>query len=1489
MEVDAVQFGLINPDEIRRFSVTQKAVINGKRVEAGIHQTTLKDHSGEPILGGLLDPRLGDPRTTPGYFGHCELARPVYHINFIDTVISVLQCVSFTDSQLLMTDEELELLFSGLTGKERLPAIASICKHRKQDILGNAQPKFKKDKNLRVTFELNDNVQELRAVDAMMILERISDEDCLKLGLNPKYARPEWMIFSVLPIPPLSVRPSVAVTDSDKCEDDLTHKLVAIVKTNNELQTRIKKGLAQEKIDEMVAALQYHIGTYIDNSSTLLVQDKHRTGRPLRTLTQRLKGKEGRVRGNLMGKRVDFTARTVITADPNLSLDQVGVPLEIAMTLTVPERVTSFNIHVLQKLVDNGPDYFPGANYVTKNGWRLKSGIIQDVKVDLRFVKRLKLREGWTVHRHMKNNDVVMFNRQPSLHKMSLMGHRVRVLKGATFRMNLSATTPYNADFDGDEMNLHCPQDLGSRAEIEELMMVDKLIVSPQSNKPVMGIIQDSLLAAALLTQRNVLLTCEEMFNAIMFFSESVNIPEPAVICRNSEGKLIPYYTGKQLFSLIIPDHVYLQRKSNYFNNDSGNDKYMDDGFVHIIDGEIVSGVMDKKSLGTSEGGLIHMIFNDIGHDAARNFINTVQKVCNYWISNHSFSIGFGDTIADETTNQRVREILDNGMNEAYELIKKRENGEIEIMKGMNLTETFEQNAVSILNRARDEAGKIAEKSLTNNGFKTTAISGSKGSTINITQICSCVGQQNLNGKRVQYGFENRTLPHFQTYDDGPEARGFVKNCYLKGLNPSEFFFHAMSGRIGVIDTAIKSLIFDTQIVIVENGFTKFLEIGPWIDEKMKDCENDIQRFPDNLDMEYLDLNEDVYVPTVDDVGNVSWKQVTAVTRHDHEDKLFEVETKSGRKVVVPDTKSLLIWNGEIFEQTLTTKAKIGDCMPTNIFCGEPPIIHEYIELSNYLSKKQFVFGSDFHKAIELKKNGANRWWKNNNGNTFILPFVNSSRFSNTVKNTKTKIQKNYVYTYYGPRNDCQIPERFELNWENGFFLGLYLADGDIETNTIRISKNDKIIQQFVTDWFTKFKINSEVCIRFVDDGESSCVRGFSSVMAHFIRNMCNTGSENKRVPDEAFSAPDSFVKGLLSGYFTGDGCVTEKGGITSGSTSKDLSTGISFLCNRFGIFTKLSITQQKKNNKGTNPENILPSHKISIHAKYAKRFAEIVTLLIESKQTRLDEISMFKDNEHQYYKTPQNDVMLDPIIRIEKIKNPENYKKVYDLTVPETLNFGLANGLQVADTSTTGYTQRKIIKSVEDLQVKNDGTVRNAQGMIMQFLYGEDGMDGAKVETEIIDIDSELGTHELENQQLIEDKEMLKQLKIPERTVLPVPLRRIILQARKRFKGELLNDVDYIFESVKGLIDRLEIIAENPEMNYNGKLFLSIHIRTQLSSKKVMETYKMSKKAFDYVIGSVESRFRRAKAVTGEMVGVLCAQSLGKCLPKKVYFQRIC
>lgn len=289
----------------------------------------------------------------------------------------------------------------------------------------------------------------------------------------------------------------------------------------------------------------------MDNDIPGLPQALQKSGRPLKSIKARLKGKEGRIRGNLMGKRVDFSARTVITPDPNLELDELGVPRSIARTLTIPTTVTPFNIAYLQRLIENGPNEHPGARYVIRPDGQ---------RIDLRFARReqsLQLQPGWIVERHISDGDLVIFNRQPSLHKMSMMGHRIRVMPYSTFRLNLSVTTPYNADFDGDEMNMHVPQSLETRAEVSELCRVPLQIISPQANKPVMGIVQDSLCGIRKFTRRDVFLDSSLTQNLVMWIRGwDGRLPQPAIL------KPAQRWTGKQLLSLILPDINLVSRSS---------------------------------------------------------------------------------------------------------------------------------------------------------------------------------------------------------------------------------------------------------------------------------------------------------------------------------------------------------------------------------------------------------------------------------------------------------------------------------------------------------------------------------------------------------------------------------------------------------------------------------------------------------------------------------------------------------------------------------------------------------------------------------------------------------------------------------------------------------------------------------------------------------------------------------------------------------------
>ncbi|KAG1660851.1 DNA-directed RNA polymerase II subunit RPB1 [Nymphon striatum] len=838
-QVKRVQFGILGPDEIRRMSVT----------EGGIKFSEMYENK-RPKLGGLMDPRQGviDRNTRcqtcagnmtecPGHFGHIELAKPVFHIGFLaKKTIKILRCVCFYCSKLLVssTNHKMKEIISKTKGqpRKRLAHVYDLCKGRNiceggdemdtkmegRDPIpddepkkqghggcGRYQPKIKRS-GLELVAEwkhVNDDSQEkklnLTAERVWEIFKHITDEECNIMGMDPKYSRPDWMVITVLPVPPLAVRPAVVMFGSARNQDDLTHKLNDIIKSNNELVRNEQNGAAAHILSENIKMLQFHVATLVDNDMPGMPKALQKSGRPLKSLKMRLKGKEGRIRGNLMGKRVDFSARTVITPDPNLRIDQVGVPRSIAQNLTFPELVTPFNIDKMHELVQRGNSQYPGAKYIIRdNGER----------VDLRFHPKpsdVHLQYGYKVERHIRDGDVVIFNRQPTLHKMSMMGHRVRVLPWSTFRMNLSVTTPYNADFDGDEMNLHVPQSLETKAEIEELAMVPRNIITPQANKPVMGIVQDTLMAVRKMTKRDVFLERDQMMNLLMFLPPwDGRIPQPAIL------KPKPLWTGKQIFSLIIPGTVNCIRTHSTHpdEEDDGPYRWISPGDTKVLieHGELISGIICKKTIGTSGGSLMHIVMAELGHEITGKFYGHIQTVVNNWLLLEGHSIGIGDTIADSQTYQDIRNTIEKAKKDVIDVIEKAHNDELESTPGNTLRQTFENQVNRILNDARDKTGSSAQKSLSEfNNFKAMVVSGSKGSKINISQVIACVGQQNVEGKRIPFGFRKRTLPHFIKDDYGPESRGFVENSYLSGLTPAEFFFHAMGGREGLIDTAVKT------------------------------------------------------------------------------------------------------------------------------------------------------------------------------------------------------------------------------------------------------------------------------------------------------------------------------------------------------------------------------------------------------------------------------------------------------------------------------------------------------------------------------------------------------------------------------------------------------------------------------------------------------------------------------------------------------------
>ncbi|KAJ5624922.1 hypothetical protein N7510_001231 [Penicillium lagena] len=846
--VKEIQFGLFAPEEIKRMSVVhieypETLVGNPKKHDAIAARLTASqdDQRQRPRTKGINDPRLGTidrqyncetceegPKECPGHFGHIELASPVFHIGFLTKIKKLLETVCHNCGKIKANTADSKFL-EALRMRDpkrrfdhiwRLSKDVLICeadpppdddefskdsqKGRSHGGCGNAQPTVRKEGITLVgTWKPSKSMMEeemaqpekkvITPAMALQIFRNISHEDVRIMGLSNDYARPEWMVLTVLPVPPQLV--VMGATSGARGEDDLTYKLAEIVRANQNVQRCEQEGAPEHVVREFESLLQYHIATYMDNDIAGQPKAMQKGNRPVKALRSRLKGKEGRLRQNLMGKRVDFSARTVITGDPNLSLDEVGVPISTAKILTYPEVVTPYNIEKLQWLVSNGPNLHPGARYIVRdNGER----------IDLRHAKRAgtqQLLYGWKVERHLDDGDVILFNRQPSLHKESMMGHRVRVMPFSTFRMNLSVTSPYNADFDGDEMNLHVPQGEESRAELSELALVPKNIVSPQRNGPLMGIVQDTLCGVYKICRRDTFLSKEQVMNIMLWVPDWDGvIPPPAIL------KPRPRWTGKQMISMAFPSGLNLLRVEK--DNSPLSEKFspLTDGGLLIHGGQLMYGMLSKKTVGASGGGVIHTIFNEYGPDTAVNFFNGTQTIVNYWLLHNGFSIGIGDTIPDYNTIQKIEEAVRERKKEVESITASATENTLEALPGMNVRETFESKVSRALNNARDEAGAATEKSLKdlNNGIQ-MARSGSKGSTINISQMTAVVGQQSVEGKRIPFGFKYRTLPHFTKDDYSPESRGFVENSYLRGLTPTEFFFHAMAGREGLIDTAVKT------------------------------------------------------------------------------------------------------------------------------------------------------------------------------------------------------------------------------------------------------------------------------------------------------------------------------------------------------------------------------------------------------------------------------------------------------------------------------------------------------------------------------------------------------------------------------------------------------------------------------------------------------------------------------------------------------------
>ncbi|WKY01465.1 hypothetical protein Q1695_015455 [Nippostrongylus brasiliensis] len=838
---------------------------SSKFIRRSAHMQVLHDRLYESESGpfvqarcGPLDQRLGPTAKTElcytchqnqvdcvGHFGYVDLALPVFHIGYFKSTIKTLQCICKRCSALLLSAADRahfqaqisnrnlnyvhrKALHERLVSKCRKTRVCPRCGSTNGIIkkatgsvlkivygpLCHDHERFDCDTVTKESAEppeytLRSKFTLLNPIQVRKLFSNVPYEDIpILMVCSGEMKHPNDLLLTRIPVPPTSIRPTViSEVKRGTTEDDLTAKLSDIALINGTLQKHKKKGAPVKVIMELWEHLQIAVALFF-NGEIAGLQPEFRPKKPVRGLAQRLKGKHGRFRGNLSGKRVDFSARTVISPDPNLRIDEVGVPAEIACSLTFPEIVNALNLENMKKLVIAGPDNHPGANFVVDR----KTG----KKFSLKFCDRQlcaeKLKIGDIVERQIGDGDLVLFNRQPSLHKVSIMAHRVRVLTGKTFRFNECVCTPYNADFDGDEMNLHVPQTLEAKAEADILMGVRSNLCTPRSGELVIGAIQDFITAMYLMTHKDTFFTLSEMCQlsaSVIEYSSSrqtrIHLPRPSIL------KPTALWSGKQLVQLLIsgdwknPFKVNMSVPNRSYT--SHRDLCVKDSFVVIRNGQLLCGTLDKVLLGTgSKTNIFHTLLCDFGENAAVNALWRLSRLSCSFLTNRGFSLGIGDVHPKLQLREKVAELFGKGYKKCQDHIGQHRRGKLKAQPGCSAEETLEALILHELSSVRDHAGKACVQHLCrSNSALIMAVSGSKGSYLNISQMIACVGQQAISGRRPPDGFYKRSLPHFERFQKTPEAKGFVQNSFFYGLSPTEFFFHSMAGREGLVDTAVKT------------------------------------------------------------------------------------------------------------------------------------------------------------------------------------------------------------------------------------------------------------------------------------------------------------------------------------------------------------------------------------------------------------------------------------------------------------------------------------------------------------------------------------------------------------------------------------------------------------------------------------------------------------------------------------------------------------
>ncbi|MFH1237332.1 MAG: DNA-directed RNA polymerase subunit A' [Candidatus Aenigmatarchaeota archaeon] len=767
-KINTIDFGLLSPSMVKSLATVR------------IVTSDLYDADGYPVDGGAMDPRMGvvDPglrcRTCGGtigdcvgHFGYVELARPVIHVMYTKQIYQLLKATCSKCGHILHRNP----LSLDQVGKA--PMRKCIHCDKQQGKVTFAKP---------YTYYLGK--EELNPMQIREWFERVKIEDLLKIGFRG--GRPEWLTLTLFPIPPVTMRPSITLETGERSEDDLTHKLVDIVRINQSLKENIDIGAPEFILNDLWELLQYHVATYFDNELTGIPQARHRSGRPLKGIIQRLKAKEGRIRGNLLGKRVNYSSRTVISPDPTLSINEVGIPaVEVAKELTIPETITTLNVKAIKELIKDGR-----VNYITRPDSR-KIKVTDENRKDI--ITNIAI--GWSVDRQLKDGDVVLFNRQPSLHRVSIMVHRVKVMPYRTFRMNPSVCAPYNADFDGDEMNIHALQSEEAQVEASMLMEVKNNIISPRFGGPLVGLDLDHISGLFLLTSKETVLGRKETAELFSRASIDIELPEKDA------------FTGKEIVSLLLPKKLNMYFKANACKECDKclKEECKHDKWVSIKDGVLKTGVLDTRAAGAFKGKMLNKVRRLVADDELKNFIDRLGRLGVSYLMMRGFSIGISDLDVPTRIENIISEEIQTSMKDADKLVVKFNEDKLKVLPGMTPEDSLETQILSTLAEGLNTVSEIMIKNIRPSDILTMSQSGAKGSNINTTQMSACVGSETILGKRIQRGYLGRTTTHFKVGDLSAATRGFVARGFKQGLTPFEFFWNVMNGREGLMDKSLRT------------------------------------------------------------------------------------------------------------------------------------------------------------------------------------------------------------------------------------------------------------------------------------------------------------------------------------------------------------------------------------------------------------------------------------------------------------------------------------------------------------------------------------------------------------------------------------------------------------------------------------------------------------------------------------------------------------